>query len=86
MEIRFREFDPFNCWIWLRFSNPPGQGERGYIETTLDSWFFLGKLGGFNAENLQVHEEGAEVSWMGCLLYTSPSPRDRQKSRMPSSA
>ena len=25
--------------------------------------------------------------WNGaCLLYTSPSPRDRQKSRMPSSA
>ena len=24
--------------------------------------------------------------WRGCLLYTSPSPRDRQKSRMPSSA
>ena len=24
--------------------------------------------------------------WMPCLLYTSPSPRDRQKSRMPSSA
>ena len=23
--------------------------------------------------------------WL-CLLYTSPSPRDRQKSRMPSSA
>ena len=23
---------------------------------------------------------------MICLLYTSPSPRDRQKSRMPSSA
>ena len=23
---------------------------------------------------------------VGCLLYTSPSPRDRQKSRMPSSA
>ena len=28
--------------------------------------------------------EGTETS--GCLLYTSPSPRDRQKSRMPSSA
>ena len=26
------------------------------------------------------------VTMMGCLLYTSPSPRDRQKSRMPSSA
>ena len=23
---------------------------------------------------------------MGCLLYTSPSPRDRTRSRMPSSA
>ena len=32
----------------------------------------------------------ASVAWQGhiqdCLLYTSPSPRDRQKSRMPSSA
>ena len=30
-----------------------------------------------------------EISWeeaISCLLYTSPSPRDRQKSRMPSSA
>ena len=28
----------------------------------------------------------AGVLVIGCLLYTSPSPRDRQKSRMPSSA
>ena len=26
------------------------------------------------------------VNFINCLLYTSPSPRDRQKSRMPSSA
>ena len=26
------------------------------------------------------------TEYMDCLLYTSPSPRDRQKSRMPSSA
>ena len=26
------------------------------------------------------------AQWSDCLLYTSPSPRDRQKSRMPSSA
>ena len=64
MEIRFREFDPFNCWIWLRFSHPPGQGERGYVDTAFESWFFLGKLGGFNAENLQVHDQGADVNWM----------------------
>ena len=27
-----------------------------------------------------------EINQNDCLLYTSPSPRDRQKSRMPSSA
>ena len=27
-----------------------------------------------------------DLTIKGCLLYTSPSPRDRQKSRMPSSA
>ena len=33
---------------------------------------------------LSKREETAEAE--ACLLYTSPSPRDRQKSRMPSSA
>ena len=28
----------------------------------------------------------AVIEALACLLYTSPSPRDRQKSRMPSSA
>ena len=64
MEVHFREVDPFNCWIWLRFPHPPGQGERDYVEHVFDSWFFLGKLGGFNAESLQAHEAGAELSWM----------------------
>ena len=31
-------------------------------------------------------DEVAKKSKHTCLLYTSPSPRDRQKSRMPSSA
>ena len=29
---------------------------------------------------------GDVVSFGGCLLYTSPSPRDTERSRMPSSA
>ena len=34
-----------------------------------------------------LHASGTQVEWtVSCLLYTSPSPRDRQKSRMPSSA
>ena len=32
------------------------------------------------------YEKLTEVRTYPCLLYTSPSPRDRQKSRMPSSA
>ena len=64
MRIRFREVDPFNCWVWLRFSEIPSQGERNYVDGIFDSWYVLGRLGGFNAESLQVHEEGEELSWM----------------------
>ena len=32
------------------------------------------------------NKDGIYVGFKNCLLYTSPSPRDRQKSRMPSSA
>ena len=35
---------------------------------------------------LDVWAERANARYVYCLLYTSPSPRDRQKSRMPSSA
>ena len=30
--------------------------------------------------------QSLELEYYGCLLYTSPSPRDLGKSRMPSSA
>ena len=33
-----------------------------------------------------ISKGGTIVEGTACLLYTSPSPRDRQKSRMPSSA
>ena len=33
-----------------------------------------------------VFESCVSAGILSCLLYTSPSPRDRQKSRMPSSA
>ena len=37
-------------------------------------------------ERLNMIDEGYWQADNPCLLYTSPSPRDRQKSRMPSSA
>ena len=33
----------------------------------------------------EVHDGAATMDWI-CLLYTSPSPRDMRRSRMPSSA
>ena len=35
---------------------------------------------------IDTHNELKGIHTLICLLYTSPSPRDRQKSRMPSSA
>ena len=58
-------------------------------DTTVECWGYnqYGQLGnGPNtfSENTAVTVSG--VAGVTCLLYTSPSPRDRQKSRMPSSA
>ena len=45
-----------------------------------------------NYQDIEVevlHKDGGDTyasQVVTCLLYTSPSPRDRQKSRMPSSA
>ena len=40
----------------------------------------------WDLESLSGLKEIIELLNKDCLLYTSPSPRDRQKSRMPSSA
>jgi hypothetical protein len=64
MKIQFREFNPFDLWIWLKFSTVPSQREKEYVEELFDSWFYMGKLGAFNAENLQVQETGLDLSYM----------------------
>ncbi len=63
MDVRFREFDQFNCWLWLSFNEVPSNGERNYINGVFDSWYVIGRLGGFNSENLQVHHESVDLSW-----------------------
>ena len=41
---------------------------------------------GLVATTMEEAWKAFEITGLPCLLYTSPSPRDRQKSRMPSSA
>jgi hypothetical protein len=64
MNVEFRECDFFDLWIWLEFATVPSNLEQQYIEEVFNSWFFLGKLGGFNAENLQVQDTGLEISYL----------------------
>ena len=76
MDIRFREIDPFNCWIWIKFEDIPSQGEKNYIDGVFDSWYVIGRLGGFNSGNLQAHQVGSDLSWMS---YSS----DEESSNLP---
>ncbi len=73
MEVKFREFNPFDLWIWLEFNTVPSTMEKQYVEELFNSWFYLGKLGGFNAENLQVQETGVEISYMEYSMQETES-------------
>ena len=49
-------------------------------------WEYADEKAFIACQELFREAEAAHSESTGCLLYTSPSPRDRQKSRMPSSA
>ena len=60
---------------------PDGQGWKGEMGVWGDH-----HVPGLTRLATGIRERGAISLAQICLLYTSPSPRDRQKSRMPSSA
>ena len=59
--------------------------DKDYIDSRLEtvSTRMLGEVRTITAD-MAGQQKAFEART--CLLYTSPSPRDRQKSRMPSSA
>ena len=56
--------------------------QTGFESNILGIW----NDGGSSARILNSSSFANTGNYLFCLLYTSPSPRDRQKSRMPSSA
>ena len=62
-----------------RISDQDGDGRADRFDTLSDKWGF---------RNYHEFSFGSKPDAEGniCLLYTSPSPRDRTRSRMPSSA
>ena len=57
-------------------------GENGAGKSTLMSIVF----GLYQANSGTIKVNGKEINLRSCLLYTSPSPRDTNESRIPSSA
>ena len=68
----------------------------GDVRSLIDQ---MGRAGGFTAtklahardvlrDSIAMSDQEGVLNWLSfpCLLYTSPSPRDRSLSRMPSSA
>ena len=62
------------------FDSARGEDGMNTVKTTIEYTKYHNKKN--ESDELLFKRAANEV----CLLYTSPSPRDRQKSRMPSSA
>ena len=86
-------------WFNVSSATTKGKGLQGHFDIDDgDGWFqqdltpFIDKAKE-DRHFVEHHGQRADgdsselsISVCSCLLYTSPSPRDRQKSRMPSSA
>ena len=64
MLVKFGEFKSQNLWIWIEAHNKIEEQEQPLLEEVFKAWFVLGKLGGFNSENMQVQANFFEVSNM----------------------
>ncbi|KAL0054069.1 hypothetical protein WJX82_003237 [Trebouxia sp. C0006] len=65
MDIEIREVDPFNLWMWFELYRPPSPREVELFEEVLASWFMMGRLGAYNAQNLQVfYKANEDISYM----------------------
>ena len=79
-------------FLW-KFHVLPRPGEFGHETWENDAWRTTGDISSWAPMSadparglVYIPTNGATIDYYGCLLYTSPSPRDGLLSRMPSSA
>lgn len=63
MRVDFAErVDSFGVFLWFEFHFEPSAAEQELLGSVLESWFILGRLGGFDAMNMQMRgfSEGVE--------------------------
>ena len=75
--------DPMSILLWLRDAKAYPQDGKSWWSDTSDTDVDANNDSVLDGTNFEIYDLPPSIS---CLLYTSPSPRDRQKSRMPSSA
>ena len=63
-----------------------GASQSGFGRTGTVDWITTVQTSGFTAANGKGYFVNTTSGAITCLLYTSPSPRDMRRSRMPSSA
>ncbi|KAK9806473.1 hypothetical protein WJX73_000822 [Symbiochloris irregularis] len=62
MLVFFSSIDTFKLWLWFDLQAVPSGEQRELLEAVVTSWFTVGRLGGFNAQNMQVHYRGSRGS------------------------
>ena len=74
---------PFRLYAGQQDNSTISVPSRGIPSLTpFENWF---NAGGTECSDIAVHPTNPNIIY-SCLLYTSPSPRDKRQSRMPSSA
>ena len=87
IDIRFRAWVAAQRHMGFEMDPRELSEEESEVLRTITGWWKENRHWMAKADILRLDSaDPAVIAEQHCLLYTSPSPRDRQKSRMPSSA
>ena len=57
--------------LWFEMYHPPTEREVSMLEEVLTAWFLIGRLGGFDATNLQVRQSCTLLCIARCTSCSS---------------